>query len=369
MDGFLQKCREPRQKNDSPSSGEDDKSRCVLFTTGDRPLTTTTLLPQANLNDAAEIQRLICVRHPYYALEGLRVISRGSVECFVQAEQDLGSEVPPMRAAEAGRHMAILGSFALASLGERQGQHFYLAKAARLEGLSALPAMLPFQLLEPIPLRGHAYASFTGKREGQAVVTLTTEAGLETHKLIVEYNVLSRATFYRLFAAHRVDLRRWERGSITAPVSRITPDDRWECVDAVGSLTVPHPLRNNPYKDSIPLAAFTIEDRAARAEIPCITPDMCNGHFAEVPLLPIAIVMGSLSQVAGALFLALNGNPTRYRVLSADIAAHRFAEAGKALFLTASLTEIRCEQVFTFRCEATTTDGLVGEMSISLASD
>jgi 3-hydroxymyristoyl/3-hydroxydecanoyl-(acyl carrier protein) dehydratase len=95
---------------------------------------------------------------------------------------------------------------------------------------------------------------------------------------------------------------------------------------------------------------------------------MCNGHFAEVPLLPVAIVMGSLSQVAGALFLALNGKLTRYRVLSADIAAHRFAEAGKALFLTASLAEIR-EQVLTFKCEATTMGGLVGEMSISLASE
>jgi 3-hydroxymyristoyl/3-hydroxydecanoyl-(acyl carrier protein) dehydratase len=292
---------------------------------------------QSTASSDAEIQRLICVRHPYYALEHLRVIGRGEVECLVAAEQSFGCEMPPMRAAEAGRHMAILGSCALASLGERQGQHFYLAKTARLEVFPAPSELVPF-------LRGHARAAFTGRREGQATVTLTTEAGLETHKLIVEYNVLPSATFYRLFAAHRLDLRQGERSGASCVTAR-------------------HPLRNNPYKDSIPLAALTIEGQTARAEIPVVTPAMCNGHFAEVPLLPVAIVMGSLLEVAGTLFLVLEGKPTaRYRVLWAEVTAHRFAEAGKALFLSASLVEAT-----TFKCQATTTDGLVGEMVVSLA--
>lgn len=243
--------------------------------------------------------------------------------------------------------MAILGSCALASLGERQGQHFYLAKSAGLASLST--SREPAQLL-----RGLAKAAFTSKREGQATVLLTTEAGVVTHKLTVEYNVLSRATFYRLFAAHRVDLRQGERVGTS-------------------SITVPHPLRDNPYKNSIPLADLTIEGNTARAVIPCVTPAMCNGHFAEVPLLPVAIVMGSLLEVAGALLVVLNGKPTRYRMVSADVTAHKFCEPGKTLFLSAALTEITpmafAKPHMTFKCKATTTDGGIGEMTVSLAAE
>ena len=290
-----------------------------------------------------QLRRQLCVRHPYFALEQVVVVEPGVVACSVPVEQELGRELPPIRAGEAGRHLAILGSCALASLGERRGQHFYLAKAARIETCSLSS--------EPVTsLIGTARGHFVGKRSGLATADLATPEGVVTHVITVEYDVMPAATFYRLFAAQRTDLRLFPREP------------------GVASPAFAHSGRNNPYREVSVFADERQEGPSMTASIPMITASLCNGHFAETPLLPVAVVMGSLMEVAGRLLVSLSGDPTtRYFLHAAEIAAHQFAQIGKPLFLSARHVGFN-GSTHDFECMATTEDGLIGEMTLTLAS-
>ncbi|WIX76003.1 hypothetical protein QRX50_31585 [Amycolatopsis carbonis] len=65
--------------------------------------------------EAATFPR-ICVRKPYYALRGLRIDEPGTATCELPVEQLVTGVVSPIALGEAGRHMAILGLCAAASL-------------------------------------------------------------------------------------------------------------------------------------------------------------------------------------------------------------------------------------------------------------
>src|SRR5688572_30011137 len=112
-----------------------------------------------------DVHSLICVRPPYFAPEDVRANSTG-VEAKGRVQQDPGRGPGPISGAEAGRHLAILGSCALARVNPQVERHYYLASAAELERLA--PAAPTAQG----KLRAFAHAWFTGKRAGRAQCTL-----------------------------------------------------------------------------------------------------------------------------------------------------------------------------------------------------
>ena len=79
-----------------------------------------------------EIINDIDVTYPYYSLRNLQL--KGSdILATIQAEQPMENEAGTISAAEVGRHLAILGSCALAKDNKPKNKNYFLAYEAQLE--------------------------------------------------------------------------------------------------------------------------------------------------------------------------------------------------------------------------------------------
>jgi hypothetical protein len=239
-----------------------------------------------------EVLAPICVRPPYFAFHDL-VVDEWGIGGVVIPEEVMGREVGPISAAEAGRHLAILGSCAASRTVDSDGRHYYLAQQATLERLEVAPC-------GGGPLVARATARPEGRRQVWADATLYTGDGQPLYRLDVRYGVLPAPTFDRLFRAHRV------ARVASAPSA--------------------------PYR--VPLALAVVErSRTARAAVlDRVDPSSCAGHFDDVPALPVARVMGALSQVSIDLLAERLQEPTlRVSIVRAAITAERLAMAGTAI--------------------------------------
>src|SRR5215207_6645645 len=78
------------------------------------------------------LKDLICTSRPYYALRNLQQLTDTILQCEILVENYGHKEDSLISAAEAGRHLAILGSCVLAANNPVGAKHFYLATAASL---------------------------------------------------------------------------------------------------------------------------------------------------------------------------------------------------------------------------------------------
>lgn len=278
----------------------------------------------------ALLQR-ICVRPPYFALRDLRSPEPGTALAWIAPEQPLGAEAGPVAAAEVGRHLAILGSVALASLSPDGQQRYYLARAAHFERVCGV-----------LPARSQAFVAeattgsrWDGARNAVARSVLRTPSGVTTHLLHVEYTVLDARVFERLFRARR---------------QPTPPSDR------------------NPHAEPLLLAMQALDERHARATLR-FGAEQCSGHFDGCPAVPIARLMQGLISLAGRLYQHRQGDASApYAVLRADVRAQKLAFAGEPLLLCAEHARDRGEET-AVRCRATLADGsTVGELDLWLAA-
>jgi 3-hydroxymyristoyl/3-hydroxydecanoyl-(acyl carrier protein) dehydratase len=278
---------------------------------------------------ARDLYPLICVRDPYFAFQTFAVQSQ-KVMTTVAPEHPLGDEVGPIAAAEAGRHLAILGSCAAAMENPTRARHYYLAREAYIERTtSAVPANVAV-------LGGHATASFSDKRNAHAQCVLLAQ-DTQLFSLDVSYSVLSEALFTRFYGKH------------ASESDNVTPL-----------------LKVNPYRSSIPLEILESDDHHLRASLGVITKELCAGHFPRFPCLPVAALMHSLSRAAGALFVQRAGMQLGYSVESAEVSARELAFAGTSLQLEATYVgeHARGEK---FSVRATSDAGnVIGELIVVL---
>jgi 3-hydroxymyristoyl/3-hydroxydecanoyl-(acyl carrier protein) dehydratase len=248
---------------------------------------------------ARELYPLICVRDPYFAFQTFEVQSQ-TVLTTVAPEHPLGDEIGPIAAAEAGRHLAILGSCAAALENPTRARHYYLAREAYIERTAAaVPATLAV-------LGCSAKASFSDKRNASAQCVLLAQ-DTPLFSLDVSYSVLSESLFQRFYGQHEV-----------------APD------------TVTPLVKANPYRSSTPLHVLQADDRRLLASMGVITKDMCAGHFQRFPCMPVAALMHCLSRAAGALFAHRAGAALAYSVEIAEVSARELAFAGASLQLEAT---------------------------------
>jgi hypothetical protein len=248
---------------------------------------------------ARDIYPLICVRDPYFAFQTFDVESE-TVKSSLVAEHPLADEVGPIAAAEAGRHLAILGSCATAMVNPVRARHYYLAREAHIERTTAsIPA-------DARPLTAHATAKMTDKRTAQAECALFAGDG-KLFTLDVSYSVLSEALFTRFYGKYAT-----EPDNVT-PLQRV-----------------------NPYRSTPPIEIFDNDGRRMRGSLGVIRKEICAGHFTRFPCLPVAALMHSLSRAAGALFVRRAGMPLSYTVESAEVSAKELAFAGTRLDLEAT---------------------------------
>ncbi|MFK7975500.1 MAG: hypothetical protein AB8C02_05155 [Halioglobus sp.] len=283
-------------------------------------------------NQGDDLLKRIEVKPPYLALKQLGLHEDGSVSAQVVPEQPHYNELGPMAGAEAGRHLAIIGSCALAAANPRPGKHFYLAQQAKYR---AHPLPKDYSL-EPL----YRVTATPGKIEGRvgyATTALTTVSGTPIVSLDVEYHVMSEKMFQKLFSAHR------------HPPTKVDP---------------------RAYQKDFLFPDHEISNSKLHASIDSISPSACPGHFEHYPCVPVAVLMAWLTQAAGKLLEHNFATPMiKFRVEHATVSAERLAFANQAVHLQAEITANNSDShSVSLVCTANDTDGMAfGGMELTLS--
>jgi hypothetical protein len=288
-----------------------------------------------------KVLSLIEVREPYFALTELELDTPGRVSAHILAEQPRGHELGALPAAEAGRHLAIAGSCACASLQADAGKHFYLANRAHLRRVTDTSCDGSGLL------RVDARAVQRDRRQASAECVLRDRSGHTLYALDVSYRVLQERVFQRLFSAHRQELRRAPRdsSSLSAPFGH---------------------LRANPYREAFPFVHTRLDGEHGGARLAELPAHLCAGHFPLYPAMPVAVLMYGLSSLSGDVLRAQYGELTRYHVQDARVQADNLAFAGQSLDFRARWLG-RADNDDLFEASATLDDGtVVGAMQLTL---
>ncbi len=262
------------------------------------------------------------MRPPYFALED---VAFGGLElqATARAESPAVLEVGPMPAAELGRHAAIVG-LSLAALTQADGaRRYYLARRAECR---YAPNDEPYG--SPVRFTGRLLG--LDKRSARAAVAATA-GGLALAAFEVDYTVLTVSAFERLFRIR----------------ARATP------------------AAPSPYGSLLTSAWHGDAERGEQVveEVPV---SACVGHFDGYPALPVAVVMGQLSYLAGRL----HGEP--YRVLRGEVEASDLVWAGERAVFSAVRDGVGGHPdvpgAARYRCRAAAGDRVVGAMTLWLES-
>lgn len=251
--------------------------------------------------DLAQMMQRIAVQRPYFAFDALYQDHTDDWDLWgdFTPEQPLGREVEPLAVAEAGRHLAILGSCAAALTQHSQARTYYFACAADWRRYDH-PPLPP----GPLPLQARARV----QRRCERLVTVNTEL-LQGKQLIgqlqVVYQVLSVEAFDGIFARQRND-----------EVVAESP---------------------SPYTEEFPLVhlASSSEERIACSGE--FSLQRCAGHFPGYPMWPVALVIYGLSQLNTRLLEQRLQRPVRYTVVGAQVQARKLVAATEQLTFNAQL--------------------------------
>ena len=275
--------------------------------------------------DIELVSKLIDVRPPYFALKNLSAIDSRTLRAEVYPEQPLGNECPPIQSAEAGRHLAILGSVIAGLMNPRVGKTYYLACSAELKRLGP-----PINDRGPLLVEGRGV--ILNRRRAKSETSLFTHSGASLYSLTTYYQVINDRLFDQLFSDHRQDLR-------TSP--------RAEKPNSIDSSK-----RRNPYTSDYPLEEIIPIPNGLEGRLGPITSAQCNGHFPMTPVLPVAILMSSLASLVGKyLEKEWSAFGVNYSILSASIRCQNLVFPGEKLTLKVCHKTSRAN-VHLFYCHA-----------------
>lgn len=269
----------------------------------------------------------LCVSPPYFALRALALHDAGASATLVR-ELPMGREAGPMRAAETGRHLAVLGACALAHVHPEAGRHYYLAHGAQLDRVAEPGAAT-------CGLRGGAAVQSFSGRSASVRSWLEDDAGNVLYRLQVRYHVLPERSFRRLFSAH----------------ARASPGKG-----------APDYYRHAPAVSRIALGRSQLQARIGpfgAADFP--------GHFAGFPSLPASMLNAALIDGAGLLLAHhLQVDNAHYSVRQACVEAAGMACAGDDVALDIRLNGHSGDR-YRFTCTGRTGRGLeVGRLLLDL---
>ncbi len=204
----------------------------------------------------------------------------------VHREQAIMFEAAPITSAETSRHLAILGSCAIGL--EQTERHYYIAHKGRIRAGQQLNS---FTSEVDIPLYAIALPLWHKGKEAAACTMLVTATGEILFQSKIGYQVISRKVFRRIFRDY------------------VSPTE--------------HSLLN-PYKSIAMLENVSIDGNVLTAQIPEITPQMCAGHFDDIPMLPIGVFAYMGVNMIGVYLREVNGQKSigtdrRYNLVSAEL--------------------------------------------------
>jgi hypothetical protein len=260
----------------------------------------------------------ICVRPPYFALKDLEMCG-SALRAVACAEVPTAGELGPMTAAELGRHAAIAGLCRAALSQTDERRRYYLAQRAECT-------------FEPSDAQFGSEVAFRAelaqldKRQARARIAVTQGAS-PLVLFDITYTILTEPAFARLFGARR-----------QATLSRLES-------------FLPR-LEGETARDATS-AAFKV------AHVPA---EACAGHFDDFPVLPVAVLMGQLSQLAG---LTLGAPNVPYRIRRGSVSAKDLCWAGEPASFEVELADM-CGTEASFDCTARAGMREVGRMRLAL---
>ena len=242
----------------------------------------------SQISQVNELYQLIEVSEPYYALRNVNMVDNNLV---ADIPLELTSHPEPfgMSLGEAGRHMAILGSLALAKINPAKKKHFYLATDACFERLHSKPGGAGMY-------KGIISKYSIQKRTGEVEGILVSPFNEVLYKASVKYSVIDTVLFQRMFSKQMQNTEK-----------------------------IPY---DNPYRNEPKLFGTKLGLKISTATSGIIEKRNCAGHFDNFPAIPIARLGGSLIKLSGLHFNYVHSREEEYCPKKAIIHASTFIFAG-----------------------------------------
>lgn len=256
------------------------------------------------------------VRPPYFALENLILNEDNSLSARVPIQQPLDMEIGLISAAEAGRHLAILGACSVALLNPKKEKHFYLVDNAQLFN--------NFKFSDNSEVINYVHAIAQGylinKRTARAKSSLVNRGGETIISLNIIYHVILEKSFERIYKDFKKSTK-LDEGV-------------------------------NPYSNTLPFKVVYVSDKRLSATLGIISPSSCSGHFPEYPCVPVAIISNCLIRAAGYLLKhILKQDEVKYIVRESIVNADHLAFAGEVVNLEVEYLNLK-DNKYIFRCQA-----------------
>lgn len=270
----------------------------------------------------------IAVQPPYCALRDIRLEEEGRVSAQIPVEIPLDDEAGLLPAAQAFRHLAVLGACATSMNPHWSGPNYYLPVQAALR-------LWPSVLKTTAPdesLRALATAHFERQRIAVANVQLFDPIGDQIGALKIGYEVMPGAEFRALYGGF---------------------------IHAEDPLDEHTPTRG-------PLFWEALDDRRLTASLGTVGARDCDGHFPGCPVVPVSVWLAALNNGCAAYAQRLQRAQHPYRITHAVVRTSDLAFAGERIDLSVELLGV-VHNDYRFEAHATTPEGKqVGRLLTSL---
>lgn len=238
-----------------------------------------------------DLNQLIEVTYPYNSLKDIHTEDRTVTATFEQELFD-NSQIAGITLAEAGRHIAILGSLAVANINPVKDKHFYLASKATLRRVHDRPC-------EDVLYKGVMTAKEFNRKNGLAEGAIYDQQGEVLYTATVQYSVLTVQLFERFFAKYKSATFKSEGFS--------------------------------PYGDVVNLYDMNLCVDSSSASLGEVKPEWCLGHFDHYPALPVAQISQGLMNLAAAQNKLISNKDKKYCIKEVNMDAESFIFAGQKL--------------------------------------
>ncbi|KOH43425.1 hypothetical protein [Sunxiuqinia dokdonensis] len=274
-----------------------------------------------------KLDELIMVESPYCILQDLKLEEDGSITAKVFNEYQPSDEGGPIAGAEFGRHIAILGSIALANALQHNHSHYFLAVRANIK--REIQDAYRFD-----ELKLYAKPMKLEKRKGKIYGEIYGRNNELVNTAKVDYMILEREVFSKVYERHK------KENSYQNKVS--------------------------PYIKRRHLTNIVIDGHTARAEFGTILKNECEGHFRDFPALPVALIGGLFGELGYQLFK--HNLPGFDTIISprTDIKAHGLVFSGEHLHFAGRISQWISDEAILITAEALVGDDVVADVSFIL---
>ncbi|MDP4209786.1 MAG: hypothetical protein Q8928_13315 [Bacteroidota bacterium] len=254
--------------------------------------------------DNAEIIRhldLITVHKPYMALHSVHKHENCLFGTF-PAEAHPENEIYPITITEVGRHMAILGSLAVAMENPVKEEHYYLALHAEVIRHS-------YEESFEKELVGKVEVTEFNRKGATITGEVFNKKGECIFSIVVDYSTIHHRTFSRLFKDHY------------KPEVAVYAD--------------------NPYTKEVELFDLVVSENECTASLGIVDESICTGHFHHYPALPVARLGSAFCKLAGIHynFLKNGGASQKYAYQSVEMTAYFLPFEGEEVFIKSQVTQ------------------------------